>query len=92
MLERAIAIRRLKAVGVKPQRRGQDRELRGGEETQRSQRGVGVEPSTHCPHLGDAPGEVLGEQADDEGQDVMDKTDSALDPAHRSGEPDRIGA
>ena len=92
MLERAIAIRRLQAVGVKPQRRGQCRELRGGEQTQRSQRGVGVEPSAHRAHLGDAPGEVLGEQTDDERQDVVDKTDPAPDPAHRAQELDRIGA
>ena len=92
VLEAVVAIRRVEAVGVKPQRRGQDRELRGGEQTQRSQRGVGVEPSAHRAHLGDAPGEVLGEQADDERQDVMDKTDSAPDPAHRPWKPDRIGA
>ena len=87
-----IAIRRVEAVGIKPQRRGQDRELRGGEGAQRPQRGVGVEPSAHCPHLGDAPGEVLGEQTDDEGQDVVDKTDPAPDPTHRPWKPDRIGA
>ena len=92
MLEAVIAIPRVEAVGVKPQRCGQCRELRGGEDAQRSQRGVGVEPSTHGPHLGDAPGEVLGEQADDDRQDVMDQPYPALDPAHRSGESDRIGA
>ena len=51
-----------------------------------------VEPSAHRAHLGDAPGEVLGEHTDDEYQDVMDKTDPAPDPAHRARESDRIGA
>ena len=59
---------------------------------QRSKRGVGVEPCAHRPHLGDAPGERVGEQADDEGQNVMDQTHPALDPAHRPRQLDRIAA
>ena len=36
---------------------------------------------------------VLGvRMADDDRQDVMDQPYPALDPAHRSGESDRIGA
>ena len=59
---------------------------------QRAQRGVGLEPGAHRAHLGDAPGEVLGEQPDDDGQNVMDQTHPALDPAHRARELDRIAA
>ena len=92
VLERAIAIRRVEAVGVEPQRCGQCAELRGGEGAQRHERGVGVEPGAYRTHLGDAPGEALGKQADDDRQDVMDQPDPALDPAHRSRELDRVGA
>ena len=92
MLARAIAIRRVETVGVEPQRCGQYRELRGGEGAQRHERGVGVEPGAYRAHLGDAPGEALGKQADDDRQDVMDQPDPALDPAHRSRELDRIAA
>ena len=66
-------------------------ELCGGEGAKHSQRGVGVEPGAHRAHLGDAPSEALGKQADDDRQDVMDQPDPALDPAHRSREFDRIG-
>ena len=91
VLARAIAIRRVEAVGVEPQRCGQCAQLRGGEGAQRHERGVGVEPGAYRAHLGDAPGEALGKQADDDRQDVMDQPDPALDPAHRSREFDRIG-
>ena len=92
VLARAIAIRRVEAMGVEPQRCGQYRELRGGEGAQRHERGVGVEPGAYRTHLGDAPGEALGKQADDDRQDVVDQPDPALDPAHRSRELDRVGA
>ena len=92
VLARAIAIRRVEAVGVEPQRCGQCVELRGGEGAQRHERSVGVEPGAYRAHLGDAPGEALGKQADDDRQDVMDQPDPALDPAHRSRELDRVGA
>ena len=81
MLGRLVAIRRAETVGVEPQRGGQHRELRVGEGAQRSQRDVGVEPGTHRPHLGDAPGERFGEQPDDDAQHVMDETHPARDPA-----------
>ena len=77
---------------MEPQRGGQCVELRGGEGAQRDECGVGLEACTHRAHLGDAPGEVLGEQPDDDPQDVMDQPDPALDPAHRSRELDRVGA
>ena len=67
-------------------------ELRGGEGAQRSQRAIGPEPSAHRAHLGDAPHEVLGEQPDDERQDVVDKTHPACDPAHRPRKLDGIAA
>ena len=35
---------------------------------------------------------MLGQQSDDDAQDVMDKTHPASDPAHRARELDRIGA
>ena len=92
VLARTLAIRRPEAVGVEPQRSGQHGELRVGQRTQRSQRGVGVEPCTHRAHLGDAPGEVLGQQPDDDTQDVMDEAHSARDPAHRPRELDGIAA
>ena len=57
-----------------------------------SQRGLGLEPRAHRAHLGDTPGEELGEQADDDAQDVMDEAHPALDPAHRARELDRIAA
>ena len=50
------------------------------------------EPGTHRPHLGDAPGEPLGEQPHDDAKDVMDQTHPALHPAHRTRELDRIAA
>ena len=92
VLARAIAIRRVEAMGVEPQRCGQCAQLRGGEGAQRHERGVGVEPGAYRTHLGDAPGEALGKQADDDRQDVMDQPDPALDPAHRARELDRVGA
>ena len=77
---------------MEPQRCGQCVELRGGEGAQRHERGVGVEPGAYRTHLGDAPGEALGKQADNDRQDVMDQPDPALDPAHRARELDRVGA
>ena len=92
MLARSKAIRRAKTMGLEPQRCGQHGELLGDEGAQCSERGLGVEPGTHRPHLGDAPGERLGEQPDDDPQDVMDQTHPAPDPAHRPRELDRIAA
>ena len=57
---------------------------------------LGVEvdetPRAHRAHLGDTPGEEIGEQPDDDAQDVMDETHPACDPAHRPRELDRIAA
>ena len=92
VLGRLIAIRRAETVGLEPQRCGQCAEMRIGEGAQRSQRDVGVEPRAHRAHLGDAPGELFGQQPDDDTQDVMDETDPALDPAHRARELDRVAA
>ena len=92
MLARTKAIRRAQTVGSEPQRGGECGELRVGQPTQRSQRGLGLEPRAHRAHLGDTPGEEIGEQADDDAQDVMDEAHPALDPAHRARELDRIAA
>ena len=54
-------------MGLEPQRCGQHGELLGDEGAQCSERGLGVEPCTHRPHLGDAPGELLG---DTQGREV----------------------
>ncbi len=79
-------------MGLEPQRCGQHGELLGNEGTKRPERGLAVEPGTHRPHLGDAPGELLGEQPHDDAKDVMDQTHPALHPAHRTRELDRIAA
>ena len=79
-------------MGLEPQRGGQHGQLLGDQGAKRPERGLGLEPGTHRPHLGDAPGERLGEQPDDDAKDVMDQTNPALDPAHRSRELDRIAA
>ena len=92
VLARTIAIRRAQTVGSEPQRGGECGELRVGQPTQRSQRGLGLEPRAHRAHLGDTPGEEIGEQPDDDRQDVMDEAHPALDPAHRARELDRIAA
>ena len=92
MLARSKAIPRAETVGLEPQRCGQHRELLGDEGAKRPERGLGLKPSTHRPHLGDAPGEVLGEQPDDDAKDVMDQTYPARHPAHRPRELDRIAA
>ena len=92
VLARPKPIRRPESVGAEPQRFGQCAELRGGEDAQGTQRDIGPEPRTHRAHLGDAPGELFGEEPDDDRQDVMDETDPALDPAHRPRELDRIAA
>ena len=86
------AIRRAKTVGLEPQRGGQHGQLLGDQGAKRPERGLGLKPGTHRPHLGDAPGERLGEQPDDDAKDVMDQTHPALDPAHRPRELDRIAA
>ena len=64
----------------------------GDERAQCSERGLGLEARAHRAHLGDAPGERLGEEPDDDRQDVMDETHPALDPAHRPRELDRVAA
>ena len=92
MLARSKSIPRAETVGLEPQRCGQHRELLGDQGTKRPERGLGLKPSTHRPHLGDAPGEVLGEQPDDDAKDVMDQTYPAFHPAHRPRELDRIAA
>ena len=92
MLARSKAIRRAETVRLKPQRCGQHGELLGEPGAKRPERGLGLKPGTHRPHLGDAPGERFGEQPDDDLQDVMDQTHSAPHPAHRSRELDRIAA
>ena len=92
MLARSKAIRRAKTVGLEPQRCGQHGELLGDQGAKRPERGLGLKPGTHRPHLGDAPEELVGEQPDDDAQNVMDQTHPALDPAHRPRELDRIAA
>ena len=92
MLARSKAIPRAQTVGLEPQRCGQHGKLLGNEGAKRPERGLGLEPGTHRPHLGDAPGELLGEQPNDDAKDVMDQTHPALDPAHRPRELDRIAA
>ena len=77
---------------MEPQRCGQHGELLRDESAQCCERGIGLEACAHRAHLGDAPGELFGEEPDDDAQDVMDETDPALDPAHRARELDRVGA
>ena len=84
--------RRAETVGAQPQRCGQCGELFGDVRAQCSERGLGLEPRAHRAHLGDTPGELLGEQPDDDAQDMMDEADPALDPAHRPRELDRVAA
>ena len=61
VLARSKAIPRAETVRLEPQRGGQHGELLGDEGTKRPERGLGVEPGAHRPHLGDAPGELLRE-------------------------------
>ena len=77
---------------MEPQRCGQYGELFGDESAQRPERGLGLEPSAHRAHFGDAAGKLLGEQPDDDTQDVVDEPHPALDPAHCPRELDRVGA
>ena len=90
MLEGAKAIRRAHTVRLEPQRGGQHRELLGDQGAKRPERGLGPEPGAHRPHLGDAPGELLRQQPDDDAKDVMDETHPARDPAHRPRKLHRI--
>ena len=92
MLEAPIANRRAATVGVEPQRGGQHGQLRGAQCAYRDQGAVGCEPGAHRAHLGDASLELLGQQPDDEEQGVVDQPHSALDPAYRAREPDRVVA
>ena len=87
-----MANRRAATVGVEPQRGGQHGQLRGAQCAYRDQGAVGSEPGAHRAHLGDASLELLGQQPDDEAQGVVDQQHSALDPAYRSREPDRVAA
>ena len=79
-------------MGVEPQRGGQHGQLRGAQCAYRDQGAVGCEPGAHRAHLGDASLELLGQQPDDEEQGVVDQQHSALDPAYRAREPDRVAA
>ena len=87
-----MANRRAATVGVEPQRGGQHGQLRGAQCAYRDQGAVGSEPGAHRAHLGDASLELLGQQPDDEEQGVVDQQHSALDPAYRAREPDRVAA
>ena len=87
---RAKAIRRPEAVRVEPQPCGQHGELFSDESAERPERGIGLEACAHRADFGDAARKLLGEQADDDAQDVVNEPHPALNPAHRSGELDRV--
>ena len=79
-------------MGVEPQRCVHHGEMFGDESAQCSERGTGREAYAHRADFGDAARELLGEQADDDAQDMANEPHPALDPAHRARELNGVGA
>ena len=77
-------------MGLEAQRRGQRPQLSGDQAAQRHQRAVALEPLAHRAHGGRAARELVGDQADDTGQRVVDEIQPPAQPTQGAGKLDRV--